>query len=162
MLEEQEALLNDEEVKVKKKSKVNDIIGLALEMSSTFSEFSGHISDILLCYTVYYTGMAHPGNHSYKIVTVLIFTLLTSVYLIAYSSVINMLLYKGVYEPQQIKKNSCMQVFLKLIFLSFIGPLYFVIVKLKVKVMSVLAAIALIFTGKKGYLCVRSVFLGFI
>jgi hypothetical protein len=73
-----------------------------------------------------------------------------------------MLLFKGVYEPQQIKRNSCCQVFIKIIFLSFLGPLYFVGVELVSKLMNILAALGLLFKGKIGYRSIRVQFLRFI
>ena len=123
-----------------------------------------HITDLLLCYTVYWTGMK-PENHglwSYKFATVYIFMSLTSVYLIAYSSMINMLLFKGVYEPQQIKRNNCCQVGIKIIFLSFLGPFYFVGVELVSKLMAVCSSFGMLTCGKNGYLWVRIQFLKFI
>jgi hypothetical protein len=111
--------------------------------------------------TVYWTGMEHP-NHSYKFATVFIFMSVSSVYLIAYSSMINMLLFKGVYEPAQVRRNSCCQVFLKLIFLTFIGPFYFIFIELASKLMAVCTSLAMIIGGKRGYLVIRMKFLGFI
>lgn len=96
---------------------------------------------------------------SYKFATLFIFMSITSVYLIAYSSMINMLLFKGVYEPQQIKRNTYCQVFIKIIFLSFLGPIYFVGVELVSKVMAVFATLGMITRGKKGYQFIRVHFL---
>ena len=75
---------------------------------------------------------------------------------------ISMLLFKGVYEPAQVRRDSCFQVFLKLLFLSFIGPFYFVFVELMSKTMALIASIAMLLNGKKGFLRVRMCFLGII
>lgn len=99
---------------------------------------------------------------SYKFATVYIFLCLTSVYLIAYSSMINMLLFKGVYEPQIIRRNNCCQVLLKIMFLSFLGPFYFVGVELVSKIMAVCASLGMLLCGKRGYFGVRTCFLRII
>jgi len=138
------------------------MIALIIAIVGAYSEISHHITDVILLNRVYWTGMQHPDNHSYKFATVYIFLSLTSVYLIAYSSMINMLLFKGVYEPAQVRRNSCFQVFLKLLFLTFIGPFYFVLVELFSKSMAVVTSLAMILTGRRGYLRVRMKFLGFI
>jgi len=75
---------------------------------------------------------------------------------------INMLLFKGVYEPQVIRRNNCCQVTIKIVFLSFLGPFYFVGVELVSKTMAVLASLGMLVYGKKGYLFVRTHFLRFI
>lgn len=146
------------------RSKLQDIIAVFLAISQAKTEVTHHITDFVLLYTVYWTGMKPENHHlwSYKFATVYIFMSISSVYLIAYSSMINMLLFKGVYEPQQIKRNSYCQVFFKLIFLSFLGPIYFIFVELVVKTMSVFASLGMLFCGKKGYLAVRVCFLRFI
>ena len=93
----------DEEPKT---TKMQDMIALFLAIIQAYSEITHHITDVLLCHSVYWTGMRiqeekpEQSNWSYKFATVYIFMCLTSVYLIAYSSMINMLLFKGVYEPQ--------------------------------------------------------------
>ena len=76
-----------------------DMIALLIAIAGAYTEISHHITDVVLLNRVYWTGMEHQDNHSYKFATVYIFMCLTSVYLIAYSSMINMLLFKGVYEP---------------------------------------------------------------
>lgn len=138
------------------------MIALAIAIAGAYSEVSNHVTDILLLSSVYWKGMKHSDNHSYKFATVYIFMCLTSVYLIAYSSMINMLLFKGVYEPAQIRRNTWFQVFLKLIFLTFFGPFYFIFVELAFKFMAVSTSLAMILSGKNGYLKVRMKFLGFI
>ena len=143
---------------------MQDFIALGLAILSAKSEVMHHVSDVILCREVYWTGMEERNHHlwSYKFATVYIFLSLTSVYLIAYSSMINMLLFKGVYEPQVIKRNSCCQVSIKILFLSFLGPFYFVGVELVAKTMSVCASLAMLIRGKTGYLWVRTHFLRFI
>jgi hypothetical protein len=83
-------------------TRMQDLVALLLAIVQAYSEITHHVADILLCSSVYWTGM-RDENHdkwSYKFATVFIFMSMTSVYLIAYSSMINMLLFKGVYEPQ--------------------------------------------------------------
>jgi hypothetical protein len=138
-----------------------DMIALVIAILGAYTEISHHVTDIVLLNTVYWTGMKHP-NHSYKFATVFIFMSVSSVYLIAYSSMINMLLFKGVYEPAQVRRNSCCQVFLKLIFLTFIGPFYFIFIEVASKLMAVCTSLAMILAGKRGYLVIRMKFLGFI
>jgi len=139
-----------------------DMIALVIAILGAYTEISHHVTDIVLLNTVYWTGRRHPGNDSYKFATVFIFMSVSSVYLIAYSSMINMLLFKGVYEPAQVRRNSCCQVFLKLIFLTFIGPFYFIFIEIASKLMAVCTSLAMILAGKRGYLVIRMKFLGFI
>lgn len=139
-----------------------DMIALMIAIVGAYTELSNHVTDIFLLHAIYSTGRHHPDNDSYKFATVFIFMCLTSVYLIAYSSMINMLLFKGVYEPAQVRRNSCFQVSLKLVFLTFIGPFYFVFVELTSKLMAISTSMAVLLAGQTGYLRVRIKFLGFI
>ena len=84
------------------RSKLQDFIAVVLAILQAKTEVTHHATDFILCYTVYWTGMKPQNHHlwSYKFATVFIFMSISSVYLIAYSSMINMLLFKGVYEPQ--------------------------------------------------------------
>lgn len=91
--------MKGEKLEEKKESKTQDLIAIVMELMGSKSEISSFVTGVLLTKEIYYTGMAHP-NDSYKIVTLLMFTILSTEFLIAYSSVINMLLFKGVYEPQ--------------------------------------------------------------
>ena len=52
--------------------------------------------------------------------------------------------------------------FLKLLFLTFIGPFYFVMVELASKTMALVTSLAMILTGRMGYLRVRMKLLGLI
>jgi hypothetical protein len=106
--------------------------------------------------------MNHRDNDSYKFATVYIFMAISSNYLIAYSSMVNMLLFKGAYEPAQVRKNSCCKVLLKLLFLTFIGPFYFIFVELASKFMALWTSIAMLCAGRRGYLIWRIRFLGCI
>jgi len=136
-------------------------VAVGIAILSAYSEVMHHVTDIVLGHTVYWTGM-EDQQWSYKVVTVWIFMSVSSVYLIAYSSMVNMFLYKGVYEPQQIKRNTCCQVFLKLVFLSFLGPLYFIFIELISKAMALCASLGMLFCGKTGYQAVRVRFLSLI
>lgn len=75
--------------------------GLAVMMAifGTYTEMLNHCTDILLLNVIYQTGIQNKGKDSYMLATIFLFMCLTSVYLIAYSSMVNMLLFKGVYEP---------------------------------------------------------------
>lgn len=141
-----------------------DMIALIIAIAGAYAEISHHITDIFLLNTVYWLSRKpeNEGSHSYKFATVFIFMSVSSVYLIAYSSMINMLLFKGVYEPAQVRRNTCCQVFMKLIFLTFLGPFYFIFIELTSKFMAVCTSLAMILAGKRGYLVIRMKFLGFI
>lgn len=139
-----------------------DMIALLMAILGAYSEISHHVTDIFLLSTVYYTGMRNKENASYKFATVYIFMAISSNYLIAYSSMVNMLLFKGAYEPAQVRKNSRCKVLLKLFFLTFIGPFYFIFVEFASKFMALWTSIAMLCAGKRGYLKVRMKFLGCI
>lgn len=50
----------------------------------------------------------------------------------------------------------------KLLFLSFIGPFYFVILEALFKIMMVATSFMFLIRGKKGYDCVRNCFMNII
>lgn len=76
-----------------------DLLTLLITIVGAYSELLNNITDVFLLKVIYETGLQYKEKDSYKFATVYIFMCLTSVYLIAYSSMINMLLYKGVFEP---------------------------------------------------------------
>lgn len=53
-----------------------------------------------------------------------------STYLVAYSSIIKLMLDNGSFEPKIIKGNGYLVVAMKLLFLTFIGPIYIIFVEL--------------------------------
>ena len=59
----------------------------------------------------------------YKGALMVIFFSLLSTHLIAYSSIINMQLNLGLYEPAVVKKASCFGVMGKVLFLTCLGPI---------------------------------------
>lgn len=99
MRKEDDALKNEIFGIPPKKHLKEDMIALILALVGAYTEISHHITDVVLLWDVYWIGMANKDIQSYKFATVFIFMCLTSPYLIAYSSMINMLLFKGVYEP---------------------------------------------------------------
>jgi hypothetical protein len=140
----------------------DDLLAIMMAIFGTYTELLNHGTDILLLNVIYQTGVQNQDKNSYMFATVFLFMCLTSVYLIAYSSMVNMLLFKGVYEPAQVRKNTCCQVFLKILFLTFIGPVYFIFVELTSELMVLFTSLAMIFGGSRSYLNVRMMFIGFI
>jgi hypothetical protein len=85
----------------------DDMLAIMMAIFGTYTELLNHGTDILLLNVIYQTGVANQNKNSYMFATVFLFMCLTSVYLIAYSSMVNMLLFKGVYEPAQVRRNTC-------------------------------------------------------
>ena len=120
-------------------------------------------TDIVLLNQIYWEGMK-PENQdkdSFKIAVLVIFISICSCFLIAYSSIVNMLLYNGVYEPAQIRRQGYCMVFFRLMFLTFIGPFYFIFIEILNKLMNICAFFGLL-CGKEGHLNIKNVFLGLI
>lgn len=120
-------------------------------------------TDIVLLNQIYWEGMK-PENidkDSYKIAVLVMFISICSCFLIAYSSIVNMLLYNGVYEPAQIRRQGYCMIFFRLLFLSFIGPFYFVLIEITHKIMNIFSFLGLL-CGKKGYQGIKNFFLGLI
>lgn len=74
-------------------------------------------------------------------------------YIIGYSALLSIELAAGSYEDEQFKKNSCLIRFFKAGFLSFVGPLYLVLVEILQLIKAVFMLIAIL--GGPG--CVQSV-----
>ena len=53
-----------------------------------------------------------------------------STYLVAYSSIIKLMLDQGNFEPKVIKQNGYLVIAAKLLFLTFIGPIYIIFVEI--------------------------------
>lgn len=121
----------DHEQRVKKR-KFIDIITIIKQVQASVVEGLDLYTDIVLLNHIYWEGMKEENinNHSFKICSLIIFISISSCFLIAYSSIVNMLLYNGVYEPAQIRRQSYCMVFFRLLFLSFIGPFYFVFIEI--------------------------------
>ena len=90
--------MKGEKLEEKKPSKTQDIVAIVMELIGSKSEISSFITGVMLTNEIYWTSLAHP-TFSYKMVTLLMCTIISTEFLIAYSSVINMLMFKGVYEP---------------------------------------------------------------
>lgn len=121
------------------------------------------MTDVVILNQIYWEGMK-PENidkHSYKIATLCIFISICSCFLIAYSSIVNMLLYNGVYEPAQIRRQNCCMVLFRLLFLTFIGPFYFVFIEITHKLMAIFSLFGLLF-GQNGFQTVKNFFLRMI
>jgi len=58
------------------------------------------MSDILLLYHVYWISMKFPDLFDYKIAVVFMFMAIMSAYLIQTSTQINLMIYKGNFEPK--------------------------------------------------------------
>ena len=74
---------------------------LVKQVSTSVVEALDLTTDIILLNQIYWEGMktANQDKDAYKIACVVIFISISSCFLIAYSSIVNMLLYNGVYEP---------------------------------------------------------------
>lgn len=136
---------------------------LVKQVCTSIAEALDLLTDIILLNQIYWEGMK-PENQdkdSYKIASVVIFIAISSCFLIAYSSIVNMLLYNGVYEPAQIKRQSYFMVFMRLIFLTFVGPFYFLLIEFMQKVMEISAFFGLLHS-RNGYKQVKVFFLAII
>lgn len=70
-------------------------------MTTSIIEALDLLTDIILLNQIYWEGMKpeNKDKDAFKIVCVCIFIFISSTFLIAYSSIVSMLLYNGVYEP---------------------------------------------------------------
>jgi len=73
-----------------------NIAGLLGECARLLDE----ISDIILLNKVYWISMANPDKYDYKMAVVYIFLAIMSAYLIQTSTQINLIIYKGTFEPK--------------------------------------------------------------
>ena len=84
-----------------KKRRFADMFTIIKQMQASIVEGLDLFTDIVLLNQIYWEGMK-PENQdkdSFKIAVLVIFISICSCFLIAYSSIVNMLLYNGVYEP---------------------------------------------------------------
>ena len=143
-----------------KKRKYADMFTIVKQFQASVVEGLDLFTDVVLLNSIYWEGMK-PENvdkHSFKIATLVIFISICSCFLIAYSSIVNMLLYNGVYEPAQIRRQNYCMVLFRLLFLTFIGPFYFVFIELTHKIMAICSFFGLL-CGKSGYQNVKNFFL---
>ena len=79
---------------------------LVKQVMTSIVEAFDLLTDIVLLNQIYWEGMKEENQDkdSFKIACVVIFISISSCFLIAYSSIVNMLLYNGVYEPAQVKR----------------------------------------------------------
>lgn len=95
----------DQDQKIKKK-KYTDMFTITKQIQASVVEGLDLFTDVVLLNQIYWEGMKpeNADKDSYKIVALIMFISICSCFLIAYSSIVNMLLYNGVYEPAQIKR----------------------------------------------------------
>ena len=84
---------------------------------------------------------------------------MTSTYLVAYSSIIKLFLDTGSFEPHIIKQNPIVVILVKLVFLTFMGPCYIMIIEFMSTAMAIMQVVAMLVSGYKGYDQVRSNFM---
>jgi hypothetical protein len=101
----------------------------------------------------------YPENTHYKISTTVMAISMFATYLIAYSSIIKLMLDSGKFEPRIIKVNSYFVILMKILFLTFVGPLYILFIELLSTIMAVCQANAMLIIGYKGYDQVRANFM---
>ena len=76
---------------------------------------------------------------------------MTSTYLVAYSSIIKLFLDTGSFEPHIIKQNPIVVILVKLVFLTFMGPCYIMIIEFMSTAMAIMQVVAMLVSGYKGY-----------
>jgi hypothetical protein len=97
----------------------------------------------------------------YKLATMIILVSMISTYLVAYSSIIKLMLDNGSFEPAVIRQNTYLVVGVKLIFLSFLGAFTMIIVEFSSTVMCLVQLLAMITSGMDGFDKVKTKFLWF-
>ena len=128
-------------------SGVMDKVTIVWKIVSSISEYLNLITTINLISQIYDEGnkTENRDKNSFSIAIIYLFMAISSQFLIAYSSTLYMLFYNGVYEPDYINRESCIVKSLRIAFLSFLGPLYFVIIELLNKIMQFFCLIGLMF-----------------
>lgn len=84
-----------------------------------------------------------------------------STYLVAYSSIIKLMLDNGKFEPAVIKKNTYLVVGFKIFFLSFMGAFFMIIVELASTLMCITQLLAMMTNGMDGFEKVKKVYMYF-
>ena len=128
-----------------------DLIMAVWNLVSTYREALDHISDIVLLFLIYHYGLKPQNLYKidYTIVFVVKLLAITSNYLIAYSSGVQLLLHKGVFDPENWKKHHWVKKSLLSLSFTFISPLYFVLLTLLDMAITMLKTLAVIFVPKK-------------
>lgn len=100
-------------------------------------------------------------SSSYKIAFSVISISFFSTYLIQHSSTLKMMLQKGWYEPQITMKDSRFKLLVKLLFLTFLGPIQLIAVEILVIFMTVAQLIGIVLVPKnmRGYYVVQTYFM---
>jgi hypothetical protein len=90
----------DQDQKIKKR-KFTDLFTIIKLFQATILEGIDTATDIILLEQIYWEGMKpeNADSHGFKIASLYIFISICTPFIIAYSSIVNMLLYNGVYEP---------------------------------------------------------------
>jgi hypothetical protein len=97
----------------------------------------------------------------YKIATMTMLVSMISTYLVAYSSIIKLMLDQGNFEPAVIKQNTYLVVTLKVCFLSFFGVFSMIIIEFASTVMAIAQLLAMLTSGMDGFDKVKTKFLWF-
>lgn len=82
-----------------------------------------------------------------------------STYLIAYSSIIKLLLDNGSFEPHITKQNRLIVLIIKFIFLSFLGPMCIMCIEAFSALMALSQVFALLAVGYVGYDIIKNRFM---
>lgn len=98
-----------------------------------------------------YVLYSDDNEFSYKVSTVVMLISMMSTYLVAYSSIIKLMLDNGSYEEHVIKKNAIIAIFFKIIFLSFMGPIYIMGIEMFSTFMAISQMYALLAIGYQGF-----------
>ena len=134
------------------------VLEIALIENNSVVEALDLLTDIILANQIYWEGMKpkNKDKDSFKIVFLIIVIAIASCFLIAYSSIVSMLLYNGDYEPS--KKQKPVKLFFRLLFLTFVGPFYFIVIEFIHKIMDLCSFFGLL-CGKNGHRDVKLFFL---
>lgn len=132
---------------------------LLLAVYSTWTRVIDFFTDFLLVYRIYEKSR-EPDNQkdrNFLIAQSISFISAISAYLIGYSALLNIELSAGSYEPDQIKKRSCIARIFKSCFLSFVGPLYLLLLEMIQFIQAVCMLLGL-FAGQCGAECIEGFF----
>jgi hypothetical protein len=97
----------------------------------------------------------------YKLSTCVMLVSMISTYLVAYSSIIKLMLDQGNFEPAVIKQNTYLVVGIKIGFLSFFGAFTMIIIELCSTIMAIAQLLAMLTSGMEGFDRVKTNFLWF-
>ena len=97
----------------------------------------------------------------YKVATCIMLVSMISTYLVAYSSIIKLMLDQGTFEPAVIKNNTAVVICFKMIFLSFLGAFTMIVIEFVSTCMCLTQALAMMTTGMVGFEIVRKKYMWF-